>query len=283
MDVQHFQPQSELLRQHIEYYYFLRTDDPGFQTEYYAFPNLLISLNLHANVAVDIKDHSIAVSGGERYENRVAIVQGLRRQPLKVSLSGTIDKITIVFKPLGLAAFVKKTVAKICSCDSQMFTEWDEIVDYQQFLPRFFQAVDQMERIDLLERFLLSRHQPVEEHSRLRKAMGSLTDFQTERSVEEVAAQIGINVRTFSRLFKENVGISPAGFKKIARFRHSLNNKMFSDNFERLTDVAYDSNFYDQSYFINIYKQMTGSNPKRFFDRVEKVGAEKLLFQFLDR
>jgi len=280
MNVQHHQPRNKLLQKHLEFYYFLKTDDSSFETKYYAFPNILTPISIHQNIETDIQNYSTTVFESDK-SNRLAIIQGMRKQPLFVNLLGKLDKITVVFKPLGLNHFVKNSFAKVCPKDSQIFTEWNDNADYQDFLQSFYATENQSERINFLEEFLLKIYQPLENEDLLENSIALLTDFENEKSVENIADEIGLNIRTFNRIFTENLGISPVGLKKIARFRHSLNNKFFNEQFQRLTDVAYNSNFYDQSYFINIYKQMTGSNPKIFFEEVEKVGADNLFFQFL--
>lgn len=58
MDVQQllfFYPEDPLLKKHIEYYYFLRTDDDGFYSNYYSFPNIENSLNIHQHVSCQIE------------------------------------------------------------------------------------------------------------------------------------------------------------------------------------------------------------------------------------
>lgn len=282
MNVQHHQPQNKILQKHLAFYYFLKPDDANFDTKYFAFPNLLTPISIHQNVRTRIENYSTSVFGSKK-KNNLAIIQGMRTQPLFVNLHGKIDKVTVVFKPLGLNYFVRRSFAEICPKDSQIFTEWEENDDYRKFLHKFYSTENQTERIEFLEEFLLSIYQPIENEELLQHSIAFLTDFESEKNVEEIAEEIGLNVRTFNRIFKENLGISPIGFKKIARFRHSLNNKFFNEQFKRLTDIAYNSNFYDQSYFINIYKQMTGSNPKIFFDKVEKVGADNLFFQFFNK
>ena len=282
MNIQHHQPQTKILQKHLEYCYFLKTTRSDFETKYYSFPTTLTPLSIHQNVKTVIQDHSTSVSGSRR-KNNLAIIQGMRQQPLFANLRGKLDKITIIFKPLGLNHFVKRSFAQICPKDSQIFIEWNENSDYQQFLIDFYATEKQVRRIELLEKFLLSVYHPIENEEILQKSISHLVDFDDEKTIEDVSSLIGLNIRTFNRMFKENLGISPVRFKNIARFRHSLNNKVFIEQFQRLTDIAYNSNFYDQSYFINIYKRMTGSNPKYFFEQVEKVGADKLLFQFLDK
>jgi AraC-like DNA-binding protein len=282
MIVQHHKPISKILQRHIEYYYFVKTDNSKFETKYYAFPHILTPVSIHENVEAEIKYYSVSVFESEK-KNNVAFVQGMRRQPLLVSLKGKLDKCTIIFKPIGLNHFVTKSFCKICPNDTQFFEEWNENPDYREFLRKFYETEILSLRIALLEEFLLSIHSPIENQDVLEKALSMLTDFEVEQSVEGIAVELDLNIRTFNRLFRENVGISPVGFKKIARFRHSLNDKLINDKLKRLTDIAYESNFYDQSYFVRIYQQLAGSNPKQFFDSVEKVGDDKLLFQFLNR
>ncbi len=77
------------------------------------------------------------------------------------------------------------------------------------------------------------------------------------------------------------MSISPVAWKKIARFRHSLKNKLFNARFKKLTEIGYDSNFYDQAYFIKVYNKLTGSNPTAFFKSIEKLGDDHLIFRFV--
>lgn len=135
----------------------------------------------------------------------------------------------------------------------------------------------------LLEAFLLTIYKPFKEEEIFQKALNQLTDFENEYSIEEIARSISLNVRTFNRLFDKHVGISPVGFKKIARFRHSMKNKLFSNRFKTLTEIGYESNFYDQSYFNKIYKNITGKNPSKFFNSVEKLADDQLIFEFLNK
>ena len=99
----------------------------------------------------------------------------------------------------------------------------------------------------------------------------------------DILNQINIPARTLNRRFREVIGVSPIEFRRIAQFRHSLNNKLFESQLKKLTAIGYESNFYDQSYFIKMYKKLTGSNPKAFFNAIEKLGDDKLIFQFVKK
>lgn len=280
MRVKTFYPQNPVLKKHIEYYYFLKTNS-DFNETFYAFPNTLHSLNIHKNASCEIKPFFTAV-----YEDQankyLTNVQGHPELPLLVNLRGRLDKVTIIFKPLGLNCFVKKSFNEVAGKHSQMFTEW-EGSEYTAFLDAFYKTSDNKKRAHLLENFLLTKYEPFSQEDAFQKVLNKLTDFENECSIEEIAQSISLNVRTFNRLFRKHLGISPVAFKKIARFRHSLKNKIFSEHLKTLTEIGYESNFYDQAYFVKMYKKLTGKNPSKFFDSIEKLADDQLIFEFINK
>ncbi len=280
MDIQSFEPRNRILRRHIYFYYFLKTDDSAFDVKYVAFPNISTPLSIHKNVRTEITDYSTVVSG-DSTTNYAALVQGMRNRPLLINLKGTIDKITIAFKPLGINRFIKKSFAEICPKDSQLFEEWNDNADYENFLRNFYTTEDRVARVEFLETFLLLIYESPKHSAVIEQSIGLLTDFDDERTIADISRRLGLNIRTFNRMFKSSVGIGPSGFKQIARFRRSLDFKVFNEQFRRLIDLAYESNYYDQAYFIKIYRKMTGSNPTVFFETIEKLADDKVLFKFI--
>jgi AraC-like DNA-binding protein len=127
----------------------------------------------------------------------------------------------------------------------------------------------------------LSIFQPLPEQQLMENAIVLLTDETNQYSIDDVAALSGLHVRTLIRLFNKNLGIPPVKFKQIARFRKSMENKLFADRLKKLTHLAYENNYYDQSYFIKVYNKLTGTHPKSFFDTIDRLGNDRLIFQFL--
>ncbi len=263
----------------IEYYYFQQTEANSFSTEYYAFPNTVLALNIHKNICCNINNHKVNVTGIQQ-GNYVMLLNGRLTLPLHVQQKGKIDKATIVFKPLGLNHFIKGSLNEVAQYPTQIFTEWNDIKTLP-FLNQFFKEQDNDMRIALLENYLLSLYQPYHECPFLSEVLNMLYDFDREVSIEDIAKRYALSSRTFDRVFKKHLGISAVKFRKIARFRHSLKNKLFKSKFDKLTKIGYESNFYDHSYFIKVYKNLTGQNPKAFFDAIEKLADDQLIFQFI--
>jgi AraC-like DNA-binding protein len=280
LPVQTYYPQNFLLRKYISYYYFLETNSPQFNSTYYAFPNILNSLNIYKHAKSVIDGHTV-VTQNHPNNKYLLTVQGRYDQPLFVQLRGILNKITIVFKPLGLNCFIRKPFSDVANKPTQFFKEWDCKEKYPLFLDGFFNCPTREQQIQTLESYLLSVYKPIEQENILTYAIDQLSNFEEQIPISEVARDIDINERTFNRLFEKHLGISPIKYRKIARFRHSLTNKISNEKFKRLTEIGYASNFYDQSYFIKVYNKLAGSNPKAFFKSINKMADDNLIFQFI--
>ena len=66
-----------------------------------------------------------------------------------------------------------------------------------------------------------------------------------------------------NRLFRQEVGISPKKFAKIIQFQASLE-QLSKEEYFKLSQIAYDKGFADQSHFIRIFRQYTGNTPSAF-------------------
>ncbi|MFT3947839.1 MAG: helix-turn-helix transcriptional regulator [Agriterribacter sp.] len=281
MQIETFYPIDSRLKSCIEYYYFFKSDSADFISNYFAFPNTMQALNIHKNISYKISGHTVKVKGIAE-NNFKMLLQGKFENPLYVQLSGKLDKITIIFKPLGLNHFIKSPFNEIAAKPTQPFLEWEEHKNHSGFLGHFFSESHYIKRVEILEKYLLLHYHTFENRNILDRSLISLCDVDSELSIEEIAGRINLTTRTFNRMFKQHLGISPIGYKKISKFRHSLKNKLFNQQFEKLTAIGYNSNFYDQSYFIKVYKKLTNLPPGKFFKEIDILAEDNLILKFID-
>ncbi|MFT3827948.1 MAG: helix-turn-helix domain-containing protein [Chitinophagaceae bacterium] len=280
MNIDNYYPRHPILQQHVAFFYLLKAESPDFNTTYYAFPNINVPLSIHKSAVSDIKDNYTGVYANAS-NTPLALIQRSYQAPLLINLKGPVNKLTIVFKPMGINRFISQPFSVIAAEDSQVFTDWQQYNQYHDFLQQFFAATDIEEQQVLLENFLLSVYNNNIDYETVEKAIALLTDFAEEHSIEAIAEKLELTVRSFNRLFDKHMSISPVAYKKIARFRHSMQNKLFSERFKKLTEIGYASNFYDQAYFIKVYNKLTGSNPSAFFNSIEKLADDRLIFKFV--
>jgi AraC-like DNA-binding protein len=206
-------------------------------------------------------------------------LQGKCQNPLLVELEGSFSRITILFKPLGLNNFIDRPLGEVMGSESREFILWNSPV-FEQLTGNLFSKNELTGKINHLEHFLMGIFRPAG-YPQLQAALDNLVDFSREMSIEEIAALVNLPLRTFNRLFKMHLGVSPVVHRQIARFRNSLENKLFYEQFKQLTEIGYNSNYYDQSYFTKLYKKLSGTNPKAFFRSVERIGDSNIIFQFV--
>jgi transcriptional regulator GlxA family with amidase domain len=161
--------------------------------------------------------------------------------------------VTIVFKSLGVNHFIRSPFKDITKEISQEFLEWNS-PEYNLFMDRFFFEDNLKERTQLIESFPLTQIHSFDSEKVLRSALKFISNLENDASVQDLAESLNISIRTLNRLFETNLGISPATYKKVLRFRLSLNMKLFNNEFKRLTKIGYEKHFYDPSYFNKIYK-----------------------------
>lgn len=82
-------------------------------------------------------------------------------------------------------------------------------------------------------------------------------------ALSEIQEKLGLQERTFQRIFKKYVGVTPNQYRRICQF-HTSFAQLKAQAFDRLTDVAYDNGFADQSHFIRSFREFTQCTPNSY-------------------
>jgi AraC-like DNA-binding protein len=101
-------------------------------------------------------------------------------------------------------------------------------------------------------------------HAATQYALQRLIQSQGSVSMKELHREIQISERTLERRFRESIGLSPMLFARICRFQASLN-QLRSRSYDKLSDIAFEQEYADQSHFIRNFKEFTGFTPHKFY------------------
>lgn len=266
-------------KEFVSLYYFIKNDHPDFISKHFSFPHTYNALSIYKNSSFEFAPDYIKVLPSNE-KNYTTLIQIKKQAPLLVEINGKVDRITILFKDFGINNFINSALARGAKNNDTRVNIWNNDSGFNESMDKIFDTDSMEERRNLVEDFLMQKKHPIHTDN-LEKAVKLLWDFDSNYTIEQIASLVNIPVRTFNRNFKDVIGVSPAEYRRIAQFRFSLTNKLYSSQFKRLTDLGYQSNFYDQSYFNKIYRKLTGSNPKAFFKAIEQAGDDRLIFQFI--
>jgi len=82
-------------------------------------------------------------------------------------------------------------------------------------------------------------------------------------SIKNLEKELHITERTFQRVFKLNVGVTPKVFSRIFQFQSAFQQLTNGGNF-KLSDIAYENGFADQSHFTRSFKEFTNCSPSDY-------------------
>lgn len=94
-------------------------------------------------------------------------------------------------------------------------------------------------------------------------------------SLKNIQKDLQLSERSFERKFKQCVGVSPKLFSRICRFQASLA-QLRKNRYDKLSDIAYENEYADQSHFIRAFKEFAGFSPLQYQKQSKEV-IENLL------
>lgn len=104
--------------------------------------------------------------------------------------------------------------------------------------------------------------------SSIKMAVSTIINTGGKISIKDLREQLFITERTFERRFAKEIGVSPKQFVRIIQFSFSLQQIEASD-YTKLTNIAFDNGYSDQSHFIKTFKKYTGATPRELLTRLE--------------
>lgn len=118
-------------------------------------------------------------------------------------------------------------------------------------------------RFTLLERFLVERMQrSIPLHRSVAYALRSFED-RRDVIVNDLLCETGLSRRYFSRVFSEQVGLTPKLFQRVRRFQRIIELCSTATEIE-WAQVALNAGYYDQAHFIHDVREFCAVTPSTY-------------------
>lgn len=271
-------PRDRLLSEHIAYYYFHETYSEDFERTFTYYPNYRVALNV-------FKNSQIKWDGKKRYTlpsdqaQLNSIVTFTTKTSREVVMKGKINKIGVIFKPLGLNHFINQPISDLLTGTISHFENFN--FNEREQLEGVFQKKDFIKKRDVLDQLFRDRYVGFDEKVMV-TAVKDVLSKGGEISVQELADDLEISRKTLLRLFNKHICCSVKGFAQLIKFRNALNTYKNQTGDISLTELAYQNQYYDQSSFIKHVNAVTGINPSKLFLELNDFADENTIWTLKD-
>lgn len=136
---------------------------------------------------------------------------------------------------------------------------------YTELVDPLFGSPFPAEQIDRLATYLgsqISKNKALVD-TVMQYAVSKISELNGNVSLKNLQNELQLSERSFERKFRQAVGISPKLFSRICRFQASLN-QLRTNTYDRLSDIAFDNGYADQSHFIRGFNQFAGFSPDQY-------------------
>lgn len=191
------------------------------------------------------------------------MVLGQITEPFYVEPTGSVNSFAARFYPYGFANFVEIPINQLANKETPLHILFGEQAS-KTLANQVNQATDTAQRIKILENFLIDK---LNESSTIdnivKKTVDTLLETKGTSSINKILGDELSKRRQLERNFAKQIGISPKQLGKMIRLQATLK-LLLNQQGENLTEIGYESDYYDQAHFIKDFKEFTGTTPKDF-------------------
>jgi AraC-like DNA-binding protein len=201
----------------------------------------------------------------------IAIMQQLHS---KIILPGkNVDLIIIQLKPTSLYTYFNILPQKIKACghlDLFSLQEKEFSVLYEKLLA----TTDKLKRIQNLNAYFLEKKQKCiikESSKQVLMVVDKIIESKGCVPINELCSLFSVNERTLRRNFNMQIGVSVKQFSRLLKFNNIVMELIERPSSDIMTLVER-YNYFDQTHFINDFKDIFGETPS-FFSKRDKTNS----------
>lgn len=264
-------PQSDFLKKYIAYYYFHNSGDDTEALSFMYYPHFKNALTVYKNSKLSFKAPFSTQARPEDCGYSMGYSR-LIKNAAKTAIDPPFTKIGIVFQPLGLNHFLSKNLINVLpnpiTLDFNYFG-----APFETVLNKVHDSPKMSDKSALLDEFFTSIYKGFSE-VKLENAVNILVNSTKKYTVELLADEVQVSRKTLLRLFRKHLNCTVIEYINLVQFRKAV--EVFQGAIQKssLTKLAHQTDYYDQSEFINHFKKLTGFNPKAFFNNLSKFGSQ---------
>jgi AraC-like DNA-binding protein len=190
------------------------------------------------------------------------IVAGPRSEYFLVDTSRPMSVLGVYFKPGGAAPILGIPLGELHNLHIPLELLWG--VDAFALYERLLLCPRPQQCFKVLESVLMARLMGYDgQHAAVSYALKSIHHIPPPQQISWIVDSIGLSATHFIRVFRDEVGLTPKLYSRVARFHEALRLSVQEPSHD-WADIAHQCGYYDQAHFINEFRAFTGINPSAY-------------------
>jgi AraC-like DNA-binding protein len=199
-----------------------------------------------------------------------AVVIGQLSRPFVIEPTGFVHCFAARFYPYGFTNFITTSLKSLENKETPIAELFGADAS-QALTQKIIWAATNEERIEAIEAFFLGKlNEPSTIDHIVKATIDTLLSAHGSIPIKTLVDNELSSRRQLERKFFKQVGLSPKQLGKVIRLQAALR-LLLNRKHENLTEIAYQSDYYDQAHFIRDFKDFTGINPKDFLKDEEML------------
>jgi AraC-like DNA-binding protein len=185
-------------------------------------------------------------------------IVGAARQMRTAACSGVV---IVGFHETGAARFFAEPLHELFGKTLAL----DQLIPraaLQRVHQRIAAAPDHLQRIAILEQFLIARMRPEESDPIATAAVAAIRRAHGAVRIGQLARDLGISQDPLEKRFRRAIGTSPKHLASLVRMRRAIDRQRAGASWSR---IAIEAGYFDQSHFIRAFRAIAGAAPDQFF------------------
>lgn len=179
----------------------------------------------------------------------------------ELKLHGEFQAMCVYLQPHAIGSLFHLNAETLTdSClDLTSFPKWRELLEKLKY------PTEKQDKINLLNTYLKSdvAGKAHRDDAVISYVLEKIISSKGTCSLKELQAEVRLSERSLERKFKHQVGISAKLFSRICKFQSSFKQVTNKDS-KKLTEIAFENDYADQSHFLRTFKEFTGFPPLQY-------------------
>jgi len=252
MTIESYQP-TEILSKYIDSYLIINTEQTATKS-ILPEPCFILAFRSKGHHHYSINDNQVDLPS--------SALTGLRKTVKHTTLNSKTQLISVKFKPWSTASFFYQPLSDISGIGITLY-DFIRRQDVAEVEEQLMESTDNGQKINIIESFLRSLFKKDKIDTLIVAAVNTISFTEGTVKIRALASSLNVSLDVLEKRFRKATATSPKQFSSLVRLKSIIQKRQ---QYASLTEMAFESGYFDQSHFVKEFKLFAGQTPSSYFN-----------------